>query len=295
MSWDGFLVIDKPLGMSSRDVVNRAAGWVPKRWRIGHTGTLDPLATGELVLAVGQGTRLAEYVQDQPKVYWTEVFLGASTTTDDSEGERTPGTRKSMPDRAEVEAALAGFLGLIEQTPPAFSAAHIGGRRAYRLARQGRPELPAPRMVRVDRIDILRFDPPILELEIECGKGTYIRSLARDLGQKLETGAYVASLRRLRVGPFLAAFACDLDATTEEAARHLRPLEDGVVALPRVDLDADVVRRLIFGQMLKLPPGRVPWPSGDLAVFDAERRLRLIAKWDAHHRAMKPSIVMQGS
>ena len=217
MNWDGFLVVDKPLGMTSRDVVNRAAGWVPKRWRIGHTGTLDPLATGVLVLALGQGTRLAEFVQDQPKVYRAQVFLGAFTTTDDAEGERAPGPRTSMPDRDEVGAALSGFLGMIEQTPPAYSAAHIGGRRAYRLARQGRPELPAPRTVRVDRIDILRFDSPILEIEIECGKGTYIRSLARDLGEKLGTGAYVASLRRLRVGPFLAACACDLDAGGREA------------------------------------------------------------------------------
>ena len=292
MTWNGFLVIDKPIGMTSRDVVNRAAGWVPKHWRIGHTGTLDPLATGVLVLAVGQGTRLAEFVQDQPKVYRCEVFLGASTTTDDSEGERTPGPRTSLPDRDEVAAALAGFLGMIEQTPPAFSAAHIGGRRAYRLARQGRPELPAPRTVRVDRIDILRFDPPIVELEIESGKGTYIRSLARDLGEILGTGAYVAALRRLRVGPFLTEYACDLDATTEQASRHLRPLKEAVVGLAQVVPTEDIVRRLTFGQVIRMPPGRVSCPSGDVAVVDAEGRLRLIAKWSAYDREMKPSIVI---
>ncbi len=168
----GLLVVDKPGGITSRAVVDRAQGWFPRGTRIGHTGTLDPLATGVLVLCVGQATRLTEYVQRMEKVYRAGVRLGARSDTDDADGNVTSVPVTSPPDRDAVTRALQAFLGPIEQVPPAFSAAKDAGRRAYSLARRGQDVNLAPRIVQIYEINLISFDYPTLDLEIRCGKGT---------------------------------------------------------------------------------------------------------------------------
>lgn len=214
----GFLVVDKPEGLSSMGAVAAVKRRLRRfgKVRAGHGGTLDPLATGVLVVGVGAATRLLERIVAANKTYRTGVDLSAFTTTDDREGERTEVTVDSRPGAAAIEAALGAFRGEVLQTPPAFSAIKIGGRRAYRLARGGEaPEMP-PRIVRIDHARLLRLEWPIAEIEVACGKGTYIRSIARDLGRALGTGGHCAWLRRTAVGPFTEADARPLDALPEQ-------------------------------------------------------------------------------
>lgn len=211
---EGILIVDKPLGMSSFGVVarvRRRAGGV----RTGHAGTLDPLATGVLVLALGKATKSIDRLMATDKRYRTIIDLSAFTSTDDREGERTEVAVAAPPSNDEVASAVARFVGTIQQRPPAFSAMKVGGRRAYALARDGAPpELP-PRPVRVDAIEVLRYAWPELEIDIRCGKGTYIRSLARDIGVALGTGGHCATLRRTAVGPFTEEMSVPLDRLPE--------------------------------------------------------------------------------
>lgn len=196
---DGLLVVDKPLGWSSMDVVRRvrrAAGGA----RTGHAGTLDPLATGIVVCCLGSATRCVERLMGLPKVYEAQIDLAAFTPTDDREGAREPVAVERPPSDSAVRAALETFLGRIEQVPPAFSAVHVGGRRAYEMARKGLDVAPAARMVHVHAIETLEYAWPIAGVRITCGRGTYIRSIARDLGRRLGTGGHLASLRRTAVG-----------------------------------------------------------------------------------------------
>jgi tRNA pseudouridine55 synthase len=248
------LVIDKPGGITSRAALDRAQRWFPRGTALGHTGTLDPLATGVLVLCVGRATRLAEYVQRMSKTYDAVFHLGATSDSDDADGTITPHAVSEVPSREAVEEALRGFLGAIEQVPPAYSAAKVAGQRAYALARRGRaPEL-APRRVQVHRIAVMDYPYPRLALRIDCGKGTYIRSLARDLGARLGCGAYVEWLRRTRVGPFAAAAAITPEASAEEALAHLLPLSAAVAELPSVTLADDDIVRLRHGRRVPIAP-----------------------------------------
>jgi len=197
----GFLVLDKPIHWSSMRAVShvrRRAGGV----RTGHAGTLDPLATGVLILGLGPATRRLGEMMALPKQYRTTIDLSAFTTTDDREGERTEVSVDAPPSRAAVEEALQKLTGTIEQRPPAFSAMKVGGRRAYKMARNGETvELP-PRPVSVHAIRLERYEWPEAEILVDCGKGTYIRSLARDLGLLLETGGHCRTLRRTAIGRF---------------------------------------------------------------------------------------------
>lgn len=204
----GLLVIDKPLRRTSMDmcrIVRRrlVLGGAPKRVKVGHGGTLDPLATGVLVILVGKATRLCEEVMAGAKVYETTIDFSATSPTDDLEGELTRvgvGTRTTPPTLEELRAACAAFTGVIQQRPPAYSAMKVGGKRAYRLARAGQEVTLAPRPVRIDAIEIKAFAWPLATLTITCGKGTYIRSLGRDLGAHLGVGGVLTALRRTRVG-----------------------------------------------------------------------------------------------
>lgn len=213
----GFLVVDKPEGISSMGAVAAVKRRFRRfgRIRAGHGGTLDPLATGVLVVGVGAATKLLERVVSAEKEYRTLVDLSAFTTTDDREGERTEIAVPSPPAEASVLAALEPFRGEVRQRPPAFSAIKIGGRRAYRLARSGEALEMPERIVRIDRIDLIAYRWPFAELRIACGKGTYIRSIARDLGTSLGTGGHCASLRRTLVGVFSEAMARRLDDLPE--------------------------------------------------------------------------------
>ncbi|MCX5661334.1 MAG: tRNA pseudouridine(55) synthase TruB [Planctomycetota bacterium] len=202
----GLLVVDKPLGWSSMAVVRRvrrAAGGA----KTGHAGTLDPLATGVVICCLGKATRCVPALMGMTKVYDAKVDLSAFTTTDDREGPREEMAVERPPTEAELRAAIPRFLGEVTQTPPAFSAVHVDGKRAYKLARQGKPVTIQPRIVRIDAIELLSYAWPLVDLRITCGKGTYIRSLARDLGKALGVGGHLAALRRTAVGRYDLAIA----------------------------------------------------------------------------------------
>ncbi len=222
---NGFLVIDKPGGMTSRAVVNRVQLWFPRRTKIGHTGTLDPLATGVLVLCIGTATKLADRVQAMAKQYETRVRFGATSNTDDADGVVVESPAAPIPTREAIEQLLPQFVGLIEQLPPQFSALKVQGQRAYELARRGTEVALQPRPVRVDSIQLVNYEWPWLDLIIDCGKGTYVRSIARDMGERLQVGGIVQSLRRTRVGPFLAEQGVTVHSNASEACAALLPLD----------------------------------------------------------------------
>jgi tRNA pseudouridine55 synthase len=283
---DGLLVLDKPAGITSRAAVDRAQRWFPRGTRLGHTGTLDPLATGVLVLCVGNATRLGEYVQEMTKVYRTGLLLGARSDTDDADGTIVACTVEDPPTREQILAALPGFRGEIDQVPPAYSAAKLTGRRAYALARSGQEVSLRPRKVHVKRIEVLDFSYPRLELEIECGKGTYIRALARDLGERLGCGALVQSLRRLRVGPFRADDAISPDAGRELALARLLPLAAAVGELSVVILTDSEVGRLVQGQRVALAGSGEN--VSEVAVFNQRNELVSVAAWEAGRHELRP-------
>lgn len=215
----GVLVLDKPLGMTSMSAVAsvrlKCAGGDRKfarKIKVGHAGTLDPLATGVLVIAIGSATKMIDTLMRGSKRYITIIDLSAFTATDDCEGERTEISVTAPPTEVQVRAALARFEGLITQRPPAFSAKKINGQRAYKLARQGiAPELKSHEVL-VHSIELLEYHWPQAQLSIHCEKGFYVRSLARELGQALGTGGHCAMIRRTAVGPFTLAMAHQLDA-----------------------------------------------------------------------------------
>jgi tRNA pseudouridine55 synthase len=287
----GLLVLDKPGGMTSRDAVDRAQRWFPRGTRLGHTGTLDPLATGVLVLAAGAATRLTEYVQAMPKTYRARVLLGACSDTDDADGVVTPAAVDRPPDRDAVGRALPGFVGAIEQVPPAYSAAKVTGRRAYDLARRGEGVALRPRRVHVYGIDVLAYDYPRLELEVRCGKGTYVRSLARDLGERLGCGGLIEALRRTRVGPFDAAAALPLDAGPDAARAALRPLSAAVAELPRVMLRPAEAAALRRGQAVPAGDAALAADGAEVAALDAAGALVAVARLDRRRGMIRPEKV----
>lgn len=212
----GVMIVEKPVGVSSARavaIVKRRAGGV----RTGHAGTLDPLATGVLVIALGKATKIIDRLMNLSKRYRTAIDLSAFTSTDDAEGERQEIEPAGGPPSSEaVEAVLASFQGEIMQRPPNYSAIKVGGHRAYRLSRQGRPPDLAARSVVVYSIALKRYAWPIVEVEVHCGKGFYVRSLARDLGKALGVGGHCAALRRTAVGPFDESMAVGLDALPDQ-------------------------------------------------------------------------------
>jgi tRNA pseudouridine55 synthase len=274
-SFDGLLVVDKPAGMTSRDVVDRAARWFPNRTRLGHTGTLDPLATGVLVLCVGAATRLTEYVQRMPKTYQAGILLGVRSDTDDADGTVQPFEVLKPPERTRLDETLQSLVGTIAQVPPDYSAAKVAGRRAYALARRGEEVALPARQVHVYRIDVHQYEYPRLQIEVNCGKGTYIRSLARDLGEALGCGALVETLRRMRVGPFDVNASIGLDADTDLVRSRLLPLAAAAAELPAVTLPPEALARMRQGMAVSLETG--PAEGVEVAVFDAARNLAAIA------------------
>jgi tRNA pseudouridine55 synthase len=226
----GLLLIDKQQGFTSMDVCAiirgrlRRAG-APKRIKVGHAGTLDPMATGLLVILIGKATRLCTQFMASQKQYEATIDLSRHSTTDDAEGDLTPATIVHTPALEEVQRAAAAFVGTIQQRPPNFSAMSIGGKRAYDLAREGKPIELAARPVRIDDFTIRSYQWPLLEVSITCGKGTYVRSLARDLGATLRTGGLLTALRRTRSGEFTVGNARTLDQLPNELTQaDLLPL-----------------------------------------------------------------------
>lgn len=251
---EGVLLLLKPSGMTAHDLVE----WVRKQLkikRVGHTGTLDPLASGLMVLCLGRATRLAEFLSDLDKVYRFEMVLGVSTSTQDAEGEvtRTAPTERITEER--LRAVLEQFVGEIEQVPPMLSALHYQGKRLYELARKGLEVPRNPRRVRIYRLELLAFweeKPKRALLEVHCSRGTYIRTLAADIGDALGCGAYQHFLVRLQVGPFHAEQALTMEEFAHavkagEWRQYLRKAGDALPTLPVVTLTPLEAQRLING------------------------------------------------
>jgi tRNA pseudouridine55 synthase len=251
---DGALLLDKPLGVSSNAALQAAKRLYGAR-KAGHSGTLDPLATGLLVVLFGEATKLAGLLLDQDKEYLATVKLGETTTTGDAEGEIVE-SRAVAIDAVRLGGVLERFLGEIEQLPPMHSALKHGGVPLYRLARQGKEVERKPRRVRIVDIELLAFESPRAELRVRCSKGTYIRTLAQDIGEALGTGAHLAALRRTASGRFRLEEAIGLQALRDLRAEarpgRLLTLGHLVEGLPRAELDAGAEARLRNGQTLQI-------------------------------------------
>lgn len=261
---DGWLVLDKPIGMTSTHAVGRLRRLFNAK-KAGHAGTLDPLASGVLPVAFGEATKTVPFVQDGEKAYRFTVRWGAETDTDDSDG-KVVNSRDVRPDAASITAALPHFIGAIDQVPPAFSAIKINGERAYDLARGGELLTLQPREVSVRSLRLLATERDEAEFEAECGKGTYVRAIARDLGRMLGCYGHVTALRRTRVGPFLISEAVAWNALAEapeSGGAYLRPVEAGLGELACVAVDPTAAARLHRGQAVLLR-GRDA-PSGGTA------------------------------
>lgn len=286
---DGILIVAKDPGHTSHDVVALVRRLTGTK-RVGHGGTLDPFAAGVLPVFVGMATRLVEYHMGDDKAYRATVCFGATSETDDRDGELV-WTGAPAPTREAVEAALADFRGLILQRPPAFSALKVGGRRAYQAARQGTPLDLAPRSVAINRLELVEWDDtdparPLAILDVECGAGTYIRSLARDLGARLGCGAYLGALTRLSSGPFGLAAAHSLDEVRRAAAEGpasvaalMLPIDAGLKGLTDALLTPAEVVAVAKGQQIK-PEQRPQAEQGSrLRLLTADRSLLGIASW----------------
>ncbi|MCY4145413.1 MAG: tRNA pseudouridine(55) synthase TruB [Chloroflexi bacterium] len=251
----GFLNVNKPLRMTSHDVVAK----IRRHWRelgapvkVGHAGTLDPLADGVLVVCVGAATRLSEYMMRGQKTYRATVRLGIATSTYDAAGEPTRCENASQITCDEIRAALPQFIGEIEQLPPMHSAVKVGGRKLYELARQGKTVERQARAVTIQAIQLRAWNAPMLNLDITCGSGTYIRSLAHDLGEALGVGAHLASLTRIASGHFALADSLDLNALLgrKDWSPQLITPWSALRDYPRLELAADDVARLRKGMFI---------------------------------------------
>jgi tRNA pseudouridine55 synthase len=284
---NGIAVVDKDAGWTSHDVVAKARGLLGTR-KIGHSGTLDPDATGVLVLGVGRATRLLRFLTLLPKSYAAEIRFGIETSTLDAAGEVTATHDMSGLAPAAVVAAARGFVGAIEQIPPMVSAIKVGGRRLHEMARAGEEIERAPRPVTVMRFDLAPTDDPLIwTAEVECSSGTYVRSLAADLGRALGGGAHLSVLRRTAVGAFTLTDAHPLEQV------ELLPMTEAARGLGRFDVDEEVAARVAVGAVLDPEVlgvrGEPPWP-----VFGPDGEL--LAYYELHKDGVraKPSVVLTG-
>ena len=298
----GWLVLDKPEDFGSTEAVSKIK-WLFKAQKAGHAGTLDPLASGMLPIALGEATKTVPYVMDGRKIYEFTVKWGEERTTDDREGE-VAASSDQRPDRADVEALLPRYTGVIEQVPPQFSAIKIDGNRAYDLAREGDTvDLPA-RSVEVHRLDLVGCpDPDHAVFAIECGKGTYVRSLARDMGRDLGCFGHIATLRRTFVAPFGEDDLVPLETLTaleevEDEAQRLATLDDHLVdiaealtQLPQVAVSEDQAQRLRRGNPVILRGRDAPLPAPEAY---ATRAGRLVAIGEIAEGEFRPRRVFNG-
>lgn len=271
---EGILAVDKPRGWTSHDVVARVRRLTGVR-RAGHAGTLDPLATGVLLLCLGRATRVVSHLTGLEKEYRTRLRLGVATDTFDAEGQVVFRSERVPTDPDSVRVALEAFRGQIEQVPPMFSAVKVGGKRLYELARRGEVVDRAPRRVTVHAIEMEGLSGPDLDLRVVCSKGTYIRSMAEDLGKVLGCGAHVLTLRRTRVGAFLETSCRTLEQIAEdfgggEISRSLLPTERALDHLPGVTLGDEGVRRFCSGAPVLLDPDSIAGCKGvEVQVSDS--------------------------
>lgn len=284
----GLLNINKPPGMTSRrvvDVVMRLAGTK----RVGHAGTLDPLATGVLVICLGWATRLVTFVQDRPKTYSARFLLGRRSNTDDITGDGVETVGATAPPRAIIEELLQTFVGTIPQVPPQFSAVHVDGKRAHKVARQGKTVSIEPRPVTIHRITLVAYAYPELDIDIECGSGTYVRSIGRDLGDALGCGALMSALVRRSVGEFTLDSAQTPEALEQgKITDFLLPPLCAVAHLPRFTCAPADRGELSRGRQLPCA-ALANWESGlPVAVVDPDENLLALAEYDAAQQHLQP-------
>jgi tRNA pseudouridine55 synthase len=283
---DGILIVAKPAGPTSHDIVALVRRLAATK-RVGHGGTLDPFASGVLPVFLGHGTRVVEYHLGDRKRYRATICFGATSTTDDLEGELTP-MDGAGPTRALVDAGLGSLTGTISQRPPAYSAIKVAGRRAYAMARAGETVVLEPREVTIDTLDVVSWDDsdtdrPIAVVDVVCSAGTYIRALARDLGESVGSGAYLGALTRTASGPFELDQAVSLEALREASAESpdglrslLLPIDTGLEAFPSIILSTAEVAAVARGQFVR-PDAGLPAAGERFRLRDAAGTLIAIA------------------
>jgi tRNA pseudouridine55 synthase len=296
---DGVLVVDKPEGPTSHDIVTWCRRCLATR-AVGHAGTLDPMATGVLVLLIGRATRLAQFLSGQPKSYDATIRLGVSTDTWDRTGATVgPACEGPWPDAAAITACLSGLMGARLQGPPPYSAKKVDGERAHRLARSGKAFTVKPAMVELHDCEVVAVDVPLVRVRLRTSAGFYVRSLAQELGRGLGCGACLESLRRTASGAFTLAEATELLVMEEDpvaATSRLIPLERLLPDLPAIRLDEDAARRAGHGNEVTLPDGAAD-PALDLAptvrLFDPDGRLLAIARRTERPGVLHPAVVLK--
>jgi len=288
----GFLNINKPANWTSFDVVAKVRSLTGVK-RVGHAGTLDPFATGVLVVAVGRARFLIEQVQSFEKVYRGRIRLGQISDTDDVEGEKTTVAVTEQPTQSQVLLALAKFKGPIEQMPPTYSALKVKGRKMYELARKGLPVERKLRKVTIHNLKLINYDYPHIDIEARVSKGTYIRALARDIGEELGTGAFLEKLVRQRVGSFELKDAIDVhDISTSKPGQleqQLWPIDTATQGLERVRLPAHELERLAHGESVTAPTqfSRKAHGIPELAVIDGDDRIIMLASYSRDDHKLK--------
>lgn len=272
---DGILLVDKERGRTSHEVVD-SVKWIAGG-RVGHLGSLDPIATGLLLVSLGRATRLMEYLKDREKVYEAEFELGVTTDTDDSEGQETARAAVGAGEAA-VREALAKYVGTIEQRPPIFSAVKLGGVPSHKRARRGEGVEPVAREVVVHAIELLAYEPPRMRLSIRCGSGFYVRALARDLGRDLGCGGIMTALRRVRIGSMRVEEAVrEAELTKASIRESLWPMDRALDFLPSVELDAAEAKLFAGGRRIDRQVEalvRVQGPGGFIGIGRSEGGLQ---------------------
>jgi len=294
----GILNIDKPQGCTSHDVVAKVRRLFGQK-RVGHAGTLDPLATGVLLVCLGQATRVSEYLMRGRKVYRAAAHLGLSTDTYDAEGRVTATAPEVNVTLTQLEEALSAFVGRMEQMPPMYSALKHQGTPLYKLARQGKTVERKPRSVEIYDIKLSDWSSPVLTIEVACSPGTYLRSLAHDLGQRLGCGAHLSSLTRLASGHFTLDEAVGLDALSEafatgQWAELIHPLDEALLDFEAITFGSQAERQIRFGQQVQGP--RPSSPSSLCRAYSTEGRLIALLQYDDETGLWQPKKVFsQGS
>jgi tRNA pseudouridine55 synthase len=306
---DGVLVIDKPAGVTSHDVVARARHILHER-RIGHTGTLDPFATGVLVILLGKATRIAQFLSGVDKEYEAIIRLGFSTDTGDRTGNPISGPEDSKKRREwsehEIDEALKSLRGYIDQTPPMYSAKKVEGKKLYQLARRGENIERQPIRVCIHQFEAIRPNGELIKdnldgtfdfhARVSCSSGTYVRTLAEDLGKRLYVGAHLAELRRTRVGDLGIDQAITLDQlklhfAEESLGKVLLPLNAALSRLPFVHLSAEDVRRASHGREVTV--GEAEWADGEsVKMCDMDEQLIAVGQYDATAKSLHPRVVL---
>ncbi len=290
---DGVLNINKPSGVTSHDVVESVRKILHER-RIGHTGTLDPLATGVLVLCTGKATRIARYLEAGEKEYKAVMRLGVTTDTLDSEGQVLETRQYLPPDRQKIIDVMQGFTGAIMQRPPAYSAVKVAGVPSYKLAREGKAELLAPRLVTIFSIELTAFADPLVSLLVRCSKGVYIRTLCAEIGDALGMGAHLTGLERTRSGRFSIDHAVTLERLQEmieagNAAQAVTPIDDALIDFPSVPISEEETIRVLHGNQINCPASLANSARDLVRLHDSAGRLLALARISAG--VLKPELV----